>query len=275
MHTIKPINEDQTINSSLSEPGSRRQVEVVYYTDPLCCWSWALEPQWRKLQFEFDGALNIRYCMAGLIPDWKSFNDPVNNVSRPVQMGPVWMQASYMSGMPVNPNIWISDPPASSYFACMAVKAAALQSAQAGSVYLRALREAIMLNSINISKAGALLKIAETVAHKQPDVLNFTIFKKDLAEDHAKKAFERDIAEARMRNISRCPTLLFRYQGESGMAISGYHSYAALLKVLQHAAPSVNKVQKTDSREAYINYWKTLTDRELEEIYNLKDANAE
>ena len=204
--------------------------------------------------------------MSGLIPDWKSFNDPINNVSRPVQMGPVWMQASHMSGMPVNPNIWINDPPASSYFACMAVKAAALQSDRAGSVYLRALREAIMLNSINISKAGAILKIAEAVAHEQPDVLNFTIFKKDLAEDHAKKAFERDIAEVRMRNISRCPTMLFRYKGESGMAISGYHSYAALLKVLQQAAPAVKKVQEADSRENYINYWKSITDRELEEI---------
>jgi predicted DsbA family dithiol-disulfide isomerase len=204
--------------------------------------------------------------MSGLIPDWKTFNDPVNNVSRPVQMGPVWMQAAHMSGMPVNPNIWINDPPVSSYFACMAVKAAALQSPRAGSTYLRALREAIMLNSINISKAGALLKIAETVAHEQPDVLNYTIFKKDLAEDHAKKAFERDIAEVRMRNISRCPTLLFRYQGENGMAISGYHSYNALLKVLQQAAPSVTKLRKIESRENYINYWKTLTDRELEEI---------
>jgi predicted DsbA family dithiol-disulfide isomerase len=123
-----------------------------------------------------------------------------------------------------------------------------------------------MLNSVNISKAGALLKIAETVAHEQPDVLNFTLFKKNLAEDHAKKAFERDIAEVRMRNIARCPTLLFRYQGESGMAISGYHSYNALLKVLQQAAPSIEKVQETDSRESYINFWKTLTDRELEEI---------
>ena len=266
MHTTKPTNGDQTINSSFSQPNDRQQVEVVYYTDPLCCWSWALEPQWRKLQYEYDSILSIRYCMSGLIPDWKSFNDPVNNVSRPAQMGPVWMQASHMSGMPVNPNIWISDPPASSYFACIAVKAAGLQSVQAGSVYLRALREAIMLNGINISKSGALLKVAEMVADEQPDVLNFTIFKKDLAEDHAKKAFERDIAEVRMRNIARCPTLLFRYKGEGGIAISGYHSYSALLKVLQHAAPSVNKVQVTDSREDYINYWKTITDRELQEI---------
>src|SRR5690242_21305745 len=27
-------------------------LEVIYYTDPLCCWSWAFEPQWRRFLYE-------------------------------------------------------------------------------------------------------------------------------------------------------------------------------------------------------------------------------
>ena len=25
-------------------------LSIEYYTDPLCCWSWAFEPQWRRLR---------------------------------------------------------------------------------------------------------------------------------------------------------------------------------------------------------------------------------
>src|SRR5689334_9454281 len=60
---------------------------ITYYTDPLCCWSWGFEPQWRRLLFEYQGSINHRYCMGGLLPGWKNYHDPINNVSRPIQMG--------------------------------------------------------------------------------------------------------------------------------------------------------------------------------------------
>lgn len=258
------------INNSFSSPGHQQQIEVVYYTDPLCCWSWAIEPQWRKIQYEFSGKLMIRYCMTGLIRDWTSFHDVVNNVSRPIQMGPVWMQAAHMSGMPINANIWISDPPASSYLACMAVKAAGLQSDAAGAAYLRAIREAIMLQGINISKAGALLKVADTLAARQPGVLNSTQFREDLSNNRAKEAFQKDIAEVRLSNIARCPTLIFRYAGQPALLITGYRSYTALLKIIQQMAPGIQKVQEVISPENYTSYWKTITQRELEEAWQPK-----
>ena len=77
-------------------------VELVYYTDPLCCWSWAQEPQWRLLLYAFAGRLAWRYRMGGMISGWDRYDDPVNAVHRPAQMGPVWMQAQHTSGMPID-----------------------------------------------------------------------------------------------------------------------------------------------------------------------------
>lgn len=103
-------------------------LEITYYTDPLCCWSWAFEPQWRRFLYEFRGKIRYRYCMGGLLPQWNNYNDAINSVTRPIQRGPVWMHAKQMSGMPIDQNIWMRDPPSSSYPACIAVKCAALQS---------------------------------------------------------------------------------------------------------------------------------------------------
>ena len=137
------------------------QVDITFYTDPLCCWSWALEPQWRELRYEFEGNIRWRYCMGGMLPSWKNFHDEVNSVSRPVQMGPVWMHASQISGMPMDTRIWMEDAPASSYPACIAFKGAELQVAAVAELYLRLVREAIMLDGKNIAKQNVLIDIAE------------------------------------------------------------------------------------------------------------------
>jgi protein-disulfide isomerase-like protein with CxxC motif len=41
-------------------------VEVRYYSDPACTWSWAAEPALRRLIFEFDRDLNFAREMGGL-----------------------------------------------------------------------------------------------------------------------------------------------------------------------------------------------------------------
>ncbi|HET7361869.1 MAG TPA: DsbA family protein, partial [Salinimicrobium sp.] len=69
--------------------------EVAYYTDPLCCWSWAMEPQLRKLRYLLKGDLDLRYVMGGLLKDWEHFNDKMNDIHKPSQMGPLWMEAKH------------------------------------------------------------------------------------------------------------------------------------------------------------------------------------
>src|SRR5690606_30883830 len=51
---------------------SKDQVTIVCYTDPLCCWSWGLQPHLQRLMGEFP-KISIEYCMGGLIPDWTTF----------------------------------------------------------------------------------------------------------------------------------------------------------------------------------------------------------
>jgi putative protein-disulfide isomerase len=60
---------------------------IEYYTDPLCSWSWAFEPQWRYLRYNCGERLTWRYRMGGLLPDWQSYQDPFNDVGNPAQMG--------------------------------------------------------------------------------------------------------------------------------------------------------------------------------------------
>ena len=41
-------------------------VQALYYTDPLCPWSWALEPTLRRLQCDLGQELRLTYVMSGM-----------------------------------------------------------------------------------------------------------------------------------------------------------------------------------------------------------------
>ncbi len=240
------------------------QVKIIYYTDPLCCWSWAFEPQWRKLLYEYEGQINYRYCMGGLLPGWKNYNDSINSVSKPIQMGPVWMHAAQLSGMPIQHNIWMKDPPSSSYLACIAVKCAALQSAKMEEKYLRLLRETIMLYGENIAKRPQLIKVAEKLESIVPE-FNLDKFIKDLDNDSGLELFRKDLQEVQYHRINRFPSLVIKNQDNKAVIISGYRPY----NVLSEAFNQIAHLKKTNEKidpDQFKNYWQSVTERELMEI---------
>ncbi|WP_276496228.1 DsbA family protein [Pontibacter litorisediminis] len=242
-------------------------VEIEVYTDPLCCWSWALEPQWRKLRFLYQGRLKWRYRMGGLVPNWDAFSDPMNAVSRPLQMGPLWMEARYTSGMPLKDKVWFDNPPSSSYPSCIAVKAAELQSPMAAENYLRRVREAVMLHGQNIAEWEVLLKASKELAQAQPGMLDADRFSEDINGSEARKAFEEDLKQVRLHNISRFPTLTMRREGAGeGVMIVGYRPYEALEQALHQVAPELEPIQHTTDELEYRRYWGSIIKRELQEV---------
>ena len=89
-------------------------ISIRYVTDPFCPWSWAAEPSWRRLQAEFGDQVAITYVISGLDggqPDAR-----------------VWLDAAAESRMPVDPRGVMSEPPASTNAAGIAVKAVAEQA---------------------------------------------------------------------------------------------------------------------------------------------------
>jgi putative protein-disulfide isomerase len=258
--------EAQTGNDKQQAIEEADQLEIIYYTDPLCCWSWAIEPQLRKLKFEFSGKLQWRICMGGLLSGWKNYHDEINSVTRPIQMGPVWMHAQQISGMPMNTILWIHDPPASSYPACIAVKCAALQSDRAGERYLRLLREALMLEGKNIAKENVLMEVAQQLSGEAAYNFDVSRFQFDWRNDNGLEAFRKDLQEVQYRNINRFPTMIIKAPGEGGLIVTGYRPYSELLKPIQQVAPGLQKTHDKINEEHYKNYWGSLTTREMKEI---------
>jgi predicted DsbA family dithiol-disulfide isomerase len=123
-------------------------VSVTFFTDPWCPWSWAAEPARRRLQVEFGDQAAFTYVLGGM----------AHAIDDPPRFAREWLDAAEWSGMPLDPRGLLSDPPAATHPAALAVKAAAEQGNPAP--LLRRLRVAIMLERRRADRADALLDLA-------------------------------------------------------------------------------------------------------------------
>ena len=130
---------------------------------------------------EFGADASITYVMGGLA---REFEDPEAMIVP-------WLDASDRSGMPVDPRLWREAPIASSYPACMAVKAAAEQGPEAAGRYLRALREGLMCFRRKLDTREALVEEARAAG------LDVAHFRSSLESHAIVEAFGADLEETR------------------------------------------------------------------------------
>ncbi|MBZ9730115.1 DsbA family protein [Salegentibacter sp. JZCK2] len=235
---------------------------LEYFTDPLCCWSWGLEPQLRKLRYLLKNRLQINYVMGGLLRDWEHYSDQLNCIIKPSQMGPLWVEAKHLSGQPIDEHLWINNPVDTSYPACMAVKVAENQSFIAGEAMLRELREAVMIHKKNIGDTDVIMEIAENLEEKA--ILNYNNFKVSLLSNESSDFFRKDLEKVKLKGVTRFPTMLIQY-GEKTVQITGYRPFSVLLDTFKFLDPSL-KIDEKINTEDYITSWHNLTKRELQEI---------
>jgi putative protein-disulfide isomerase len=128
-------------------------VQATVLTDPYCPWSWAAEPQLRRLQVEFGDSVAITFVIVGL----HRRIEPADAAA----LGLATVDAAAESGMPADPRVFLVDPPSSTHPAGLAIAAVAEQ-ADPGP-YIRRLREAIFLERRRMDTAAALLDAAREV----------------------------------------------------------------------------------------------------------------
>ena len=168
--------------------------------------------------------------------------------------------------MPINDRIWLNDPPASSYPDCIAVKCAALQSAEAEEVYLRALREAVMVEGKNIAKQEVLLEVAGNLSLAGRHVFDLQRFEKDLLSGAGYQPFRNDLQQTKFHKIGRFPTLTISRNDGGGVMIVGYRPFPILMNAIAQVAPELAAEDHLISGEDYKEFWGDITDREINEV---------
>jgi putative protein-disulfide isomerase len=258
-------------------------VEIRFYSDPACPWSWGSEPALRHLIWEFEGELEFTWVMGGLARRYGSaYRDSEGRIGE----GPDcfadliahWLNVAAATGMPCDPRIWAENPLESTYPACQAVKAASEQGWEAGYRYLRALREGIMFGRRKLDHLEALL------AEAGPAGLDRERFEIDLRSNAITEAFATDLDEVReppddafaAGAISRTeghervsfPSVVIVAADGSRLGLWGSGPYVRLRDAVLEAGATARNPRPLEVLEAVDRFGRVAT-RELEELCGL------
>ena len=234
-------------------------VTVTQFTDPMCTWCWGSEPIIRHLRVAYGNQLRVSYVMGGLIEDFETFYDARNDISEPGDVGPHWLEASDIHGMPVDTDIFDVDPAHSTYPASRAFVAARQQDRDLANRYLRRLREAYATQVRNINDRDEQVELAQSVG------LDIEAFTTALDSGTARSGFHDDLSRTRTAGVRAFPT--YRIEGPRGTRqLSGFQSFDDLVDVLSAVAPTLEQLSPPPV-ERFISDYGPVATQEVAEVY--------
>ncbi|QCC49341.1 DsbA family oxidoreductase [Halobellus limi] len=239
---------------------------ITQFTDPMCTWCWGSEPIIRRLRTALGNQVEFRYIMGGLVEDFDEFYDTANDIAAPSDVAPHWEEASQYHGMPVDTQIFETDPAQSTYPASKAFTAARQQDTELAHRYLRRLREAYTTQVRNVNRREEQVKIAESVGL---DVDDFTTA---LDNGTAQAAFEKDLARTRQADVRAFPT--YHIDGPAGETkVSGFQSFEELVTALKTVDPTLEQSSPPPITQ-FIAAYEPVATREVAEVYELDEGKA-
>ncbi|HEX8546678.1 MAG TPA: DsbA family protein [Cytophagaceae bacterium] len=245
--------EDTSESEEVTVQKLNKPVKAIYFTDPICSSCWGIEPQLRKLKLEYGLYVEVEYHMGGLLPDW-SYNS--GGISKPSDVASHWDEVSERYDMPIDGDVWLEDPLHSSYPPSIAFTAAQLQDEAKALLFLREMREMVLLRKKNIAKWENMAMAAEKV---DLDV-------KQLETDYngkAKMLFEDDLKLSKSYNVRGFPTIIFINNEGAKEMVYGSKAYdfyeAAVLKL----HPSAKKAEYNKEWKSLFFKYSSLTAKEF------------
>lgn len=258
------INPDE--NTVLHSKVTESKVRLLYFTDPICSACWAIEPQLKKLKLEYGNYFTIEYCMGGLLPSWVNYNG--GGIQNPVDVAHHWDEISEYYQMPIDGNVWLEDPLASSYPPSIAFKAAELQSKDAATKFLRRMREMLFLEKKNIAK-WENIAIAASKGGLDIEKLKYDY------DNIAIQLFEKDLALSRQLGVRGFPTIVFYGKDGEQVVVYGSKPYQYYEKALLRVYPTAVKQTYSKVESDLIQYFGSLTAKELSELSDISLLDAE
>jgi predicted DsbA family dithiol-disulfide isomerase len=197
---------------------------------------------------EFADSLSWTYVMGGLAREYSNTQGLVVE----------WLNAADEGAMPLDPRLWTEGPIASTYPACMAVKAATEQSSDGGYAYLRALREGLFCFRRKLDTTEALVEEARRV---KLDVERFRI---DLGSHAIVEAFGADLEQTREAGVP-LPTIVFEGGDGTSHTVAGFRPYDEYREAAVGAGAQQVQEPPSDPSAPIQRFGRCAT-RELEEL---------
>jgi putative protein-disulfide isomerase len=251
-------------------------LRVTWYTDPHNIWCWGCEPMVRRLQNVYGPSVELVVRQGGLFEDFSPVREQWARMS-----GGRWKDSvraffdavGSQHRMPMDAERMIDavDDFTSTWPACIAAKAAALQGPGPGLRYLRSLREAWCLDARAIHRVGVQTDVAREAG------LDLPAFARALEDGTAEAAFQGDRRECEALEVTGFPTFTIGREPVS-VRLNGWQPWEVFEELLRKVEPGLEPKVVEPSADAVVQLlgptgrWAT---REVAAVLGVTDDDAE
>lgn len=252
-----------------NQPSVQPQIDLYYVTDPLCSFCWAFEPTLRKFRYQYAKYIaNDTTVLGGMIEKWEKFGgDSANGISKAADVAQHWREIGDYTRMVIDGRIWLDEPIDSSYPSSQAFLIVQRDYPELAKVFLRKLRETVMMWNQDISKRDVLESILEEMSLDAEGIL-------DEAESfEGRMLMNSDLSLAQALTATGFPTVVMVNQNNQGVKVVGAQSLDALVETLQQVLPEGTDLipMPVPSLDIVMETTPLLLNREIEVLYNLEE----
>ncbi len=239
-------------------------VEIVHFADPWCWWSWGLEPVLQRLREVYGDRVRVTYKMGG---QFESLDEWMREYGVDEHTTLDWIRDSIeLTKMPVRPDYYFRTRVKSSFPACMAFKAAEVQSEEKAARFFRRMMEAFGLECRPATQEE-LVRLAGEVG------LDGRRLTKDVRSEAVAKAFEADRHEMHHSGVNFLSLLIRNREGRQVVKGETY-SAKPFEDIIDRLAPGLSKRSPADILE-YVEHHRGLTPaHEIAEVFRISDEDA-
>lgn len=248
------------------------KVEVFYATDPLCSFCWAFEPTLRKFHYQYGKHINTyTVVMGGMIEDWETFGgDGANGITDAVDVAKHWREIGDYTRMVIDGRIWLEEPIASSFPSSQTYEIVRRDYPAQAPLYLRRLREAVMMWNQDVSKTEVLRTILEEMDFDAEPIL------KDAESFEGRTLLNGDIGLSQALTVTGFPTLVMVNEQNQGIKIVGAQSFDALVEALRQVLPEGTELmpEPVPPLDIVMEEHPLLLNKEIEVLYDLSEEEV-
>ena len=211
---------------------------ITTFTDPMMGLSYESEPVFRKLETHFEGQIEFRCVMAGLVRDVSDFMTPEERSMEPEtgirrycqRLAQIYKSEESIGGLPIHMDGFhlFDEEHRSSYPLCIAYEAAKLTAPEKAEAFLYRLRYATIVLTRQTTKEEELLKVAKCAG------LDESAFCRRLHDGTAAAEFQEDLRYTSPLGICGLPAYLVQVGEKKALinALVGFDTFAECIREL-------------------------------------------
>ena len=253
-----------------------KKLVIEHFTDPLCFWCYAMEPEMRKIRVLLDDQLDYRIVMGVLSSDvheiigydedaelrYEVYRAMLANYFREsVKM--VRMPLSLDNMLTHGPEDLVSLPLSLAYCAMKMI------DKDIAEAYLRRMRERVFAEGCSLSTVDQQVQLASEFP------INVEQFRSNLDNPEIATVLQQGVDKCRIYGITAFPTLLLQW-GNKRMMAQGYHTFEELKQAIGQVTGGDIILSDAEfserALETYVDRFGKAAACEIQTMFSLNDA---